>query len=68
MSKLIDKIREAKYLSNLERDTNIRGDKEICEFYKEEYCPPCPENFNDCALVKIGNQIIKLNQIRRDKS
>ena len=28
-----------------------------CEFYKKEYCPPCPDNYYDCDLVKIGNQI-----------
>lgn len=31
-----------------------------CRFYKEENCEPCksPNDFNECDLVKIGNQII----------
>ncbi len=28
-----------------------------CEFYNIKYCPPCPEHYYDCDLVKIGNQI-----------
>ncbi len=28
-----------------------------CEFYNKKYCPPCPEHYYDCDLVKIGNQI-----------
>ncbi|GAI08423.1 unnamed protein product, partial [marine sediment metagenome] len=31
-----------------------------CKFYNPDFCEPCksPNNFNECDLVKIGNQII----------
>jgi len=43
-------------------ETSVSDSKlpETCKFYKEEFCEPCksPANFNECDLVKIGNQII----------
>lgn len=32
---------------------------ELCKFYNKDYCEPCksPTDFNECDLVKIGNQI-----------
>jgi len=34
--------------------------KNECKFYHKDYCEPCtsPDDFKECDLVKIGNQII----------
>lgn len=36
------------------------SEKPKCKFYNEVYCEPCrsPTDFEECVLVKIGNQII----------
>ncbi|KKK93303.1 hypothetical protein LCGC14_2694250, partial [marine sediment metagenome] len=40
-------------------NVNLSKDEKTpcCEFYNKKYCPPCPEHYYDCDLVKIGNQI-----------